>query len=99
MDAHAPTFRLRSAFAAALALFAAAVVLLRLADDATDIAAIAAGTGIVVSGALLGLSVLVWRWRIGTDYVESDVIGAARREASAAATDEPRPAADDAAAV
>jgi hypothetical protein len=44
-------------------LFAASFALLVYANEPTDGTAVAGGTGIVLSGALFGLTFLAWRWR------------------------------------
>lgn len=49
-------------------LLAGCIGLLHAADEATDAAAIAGGTGLIIAGALLGLTFLAWRWRAGFAY-------------------------------
>ena len=73
MRTPAPSTGPRGAIAASIAIFATAILLLQVADEATDIAAIAAGTGIIVAGSLLGMSLLVWRWRRGTGYMATEL--------------------------
>lgn len=65
---------LSAATIASLLLCAASGCLLWWADEPTDAAAVAAGTGMVVAGALLGLTLLAWRWRRGgAPYVATAV--------------------------
>lgn len=70
-------------------LFAASFALLAAADEALDATAIAGGTGLVLSGALLGLTLLARRWRSAAGYVETVVTANAFYEdvASAFETD------------
>lgn len=63
MPAHAHVMKLRTATIAGSLLSAASFALLRAADEPVDAAAVAGGTGIVIAGALLGLTFLAWRWR------------------------------------
>jgi hypothetical protein len=63
-----------AAIGAGTLLFAASLGLLAIADEATDAAAIAGGTGLVVGGALLGLTLLAWRWRDAPRSYASTVI-------------------------
>lgn len=44
-------------------LFGVSTALLGVADEALDITAVAGGIGVVMSGALLGLTILVAMWR------------------------------------
>lgn len=70
---------LRAALAAGLLLCALSAALLWAADEAVDAAAIAGAVGLVLAGALLGLSLLSWRWSArGASYV--DVEMGVRRE-------------------
>jgi hypothetical protein len=55
-------------------LFVVSTVLLGVADEALDVAAVAGGIGVVMSGALLGLTILVARWRGATaGYVATNM--------------------------
>ena len=63
MSPHAHQMKLRTATFAGSLLLAASFVLLWAADEAVDAAAVAGGTGIVIAGALLGLTFLAWRWQ------------------------------------
>lgn len=65
--------RLFAATIAGLLLFAASFGLLAWANEATDAAAVAGGTGMVLSGALLGLTGLAWRWRTARVYVATSI--------------------------
>src|SRR5690606_17465014 len=72
MPPHAHVMKLRTATIAGVLLFAASFVLLWAADEAVDAAAVAGGTGIVIAGALLGLTFLAWRWRVAEGgYVQT----------------------------
>lgn len=55
--------RLVAATLVALCSTLLSIGLLVAADEATDLAAVAGGTGLVLGGALLGLTALAWRWR------------------------------------
>jgi hypothetical protein len=80
--------RILAAIVAGAALFAASFVLLLVANEPTDAAAIAGATGLVVAGALLGLTLLAWRWRAQPRaYVASAVDTASFYEEVAAALD------------
>lgn len=63
MPPHAHVMKLRTATIAGMLLFAASFAMLWAADEAVDATAVAGGTGIVIAGALLGLTFLAWRWR------------------------------------
>lgn len=66
--------KLHAAIIAATLLSVGSCLLLWWADEASDAAAIAAGTGLVVGGALFGLTLLAWRWRRGgASYVDTGV--------------------------
>ena len=69
--------RLRTATLAGLLLFAASFALLWAADEAVDAAAIAGGTGIVIAGALLGLTFLARRWQLERGAYVSTVVDSA----------------------
>ena len=58
--------QLRAAALVGLVLLSGSTALLWSADDALDGAAIAGATGLVLAGALLGLTMLAWRWRNGS---------------------------------
>ena len=95
--------RLRTATLAGLLLFAASFGLLAWANEPTDAPAIAGGTGIVIAGALLGLTFLAARWRDadGGGYVSTVVDQAGFYEELAAfdPTRDDAPGFEDAAAV
>ena len=55
--------RIFAATCSAALLFALSFALLVYANEPTDGTAIAGGTGVVLSGALFGLTFLAWRWR------------------------------------
>ncbi|MCW2920217.1 MAG: hypothetical protein JWL76_91 [Thermoleophilia bacterium] len=63
MPAHAHVMKLRTATIAGFVLLAGSFAMLWAADEAVDAAAVAGGTGIVIAGALLGLTFLAWRWQ------------------------------------
>jgi hypothetical protein len=78
-------------FAATLAgtlLFGASFGMLAWANEPTDAAAVAGGTGIVIAGALLGLTFLAWRWRGSVAYVASPVSDPAFYDELASAFDD-----------
>lgn len=71
-------------------LFAVSTGLLGLADEALDVTAIAGGIGVVMSGALLGLTILVSRWRVeSTSYVTTTMVDETRGTVIAEAFDDP----------
>lgn len=63
MHPHAHDMKLRTATVAGLLLFAASFALLWAANEADDAWAVMGGTGLVIAGALLGLTFLAARWR------------------------------------
>jgi hypothetical protein len=66
--------RLRTATIVGSLLLAASFALLWAADEAVDATAVAGGTGIVIAGALLGLTFLAGRWRAAEGgYVQTVV--------------------------
>ncbi len=103
MPTHAHHMRLRTATIAGTLLLAASFVLLWAADEAVDPAAVAGGTGIVIAGALLGLTFLAWRWRVAeVGYVRTVVDTAGFYEELAAfdtVAGDDRDAYEDAAAI
>lgn len=80
-DSHTPA--LLRAVVAGMLLFAGSTGLLAMADEALDVTAIAGGIGLVMSGALLGLTMLVARWRlmspayVATQMPADDAVAAA----------------------
>ncbi len=68
MYAHPREMKLLTATLAGCVLFVVSCLLLWAADEAMELAAIAGGTGVVISGALLGLTFLAWRWRGDVAY-------------------------------
>jgi len=56
-------------------LFAVSVGLLAIADEALDASAIAGGVGVVIAGALLGLTFLAARWRVGAVSYTTTAMG------------------------
>ena len=102
MPAHPHVMKLRTATIAGSLLLAASFVLLWAADEAVDAAAVMGGTGIVVAGALLGLTFLAWRWQAAQGgYVKTVVDSAGFYEELAAfeVTAADDPGFEDAAAV
>ncbi len=92
--------KLVTATIAGLALLAASFGLLWAADEAKDAAAIAGGTGLIIGGALLGLTFLSWWWRSAqVAYVSTSVDSAGFYEELAAFDAGDEPAYDDAAAI
>lgn len=80
-------------------LFTVSLAALFIADEALDVSAIAGGIGIVISGALLGLVLLVARWRrTAAAYVTTRVVDEHADAAAHAGSDAPATF-DDAAAV
>lgn len=74
MPTHAHVMKLRTATIAGSLLLAASFVLLWGADEAVDATAVAGGTGMVIAGALLGLTFLAWRWQAAQGgYVQTVV--------------------------
>lgn len=65
MAPHARHMKIGTATLVGLLLIGGSLGLLFVADSPLDIAAIAGGIGVVISGALLGLTVLAARWRAG----------------------------------
>jgi hypothetical protein len=80
--------RLLAATIAGALLFAASFGLLEWADEPTDATAIAGGTGVVLAGALLGLTFLAWRWRSSRAYVNTAISDPAFYDELAAAFDQ-----------
>jgi protein-S-isoprenylcysteine O-methyltransferase Ste14 len=81
--------RILAATIAGTALLAVSFVLLLVANEPTDAAAIAGGTGVVVAGALFGLTLLAWRWRAAPRaYVTTSVDTAGFYDDLASALDE-----------
>lgn len=62
MSSHPRNTDHRAALAAGLLLCAASIGLLWSSDEAADTATIVGGVGLVLATALLGLTVLAWRW-------------------------------------
>jgi hypothetical protein len=94
--------RLRTATIAGLVLLAGSFGLLAWANEPTDVPAIAGGTGMVIAGALLGLTFLAARWRAEQGgYVATvvDDVGFYEELAAFDATPADDPGFDDAAAV
>lgn len=73
MYAHPREMKLLAATLSGCALFAGSCLLLWAADEGMDLLAVAGGTGVVISGALLGLTFLAWRWRGDVAYVRTTV--------------------------
>ena len=87
--------RLLAATTAGALLFAASFGLLVWADEAMDAAAVAGGTGLVLSGALLGLTFLAWRWRGARSYTPAYVSDPSLYDEIASAMDETTEGYDD----
>lgn len=90
---------MRAAVTASLLLGLVSFALLWAANEATDRTAIAGGIGLVVAGALLGLSILALRWdreRVRR-YVQTSVEPADRTDAVAITGPRERAARDSAA--
>ena len=62
MAPHSHDMQLRAAAAVAVATLVAATLMLWAADEPTDLLALVGAAGLVVGGALLGLTVLASRW-------------------------------------
>lgn len=88
--------RLLAATLAAALIVGLSSSLLWWADEARDAAAVAGATGLVLAGALLGLTLFAWRWRSGTRaYADTRVDTAGFYEELASAFDETTEGYDD----
>ncbi|MEO6866832.1 MAG: hypothetical protein ABI200_02305 [Gaiellales bacterium] len=63
-----------AALTAGLTLMAVSIALLVWARDVTDVAAIIGSTGMLIAGALLGLTFLAWRWRDNATAYSSTIV-------------------------
>lgn len=73
MPTHPRHMRLLAATIAGALLFGASFALLVWANEPTDATAVAGGTGVVLAGALLGLTFLAWRWRGSRAFVSTAI--------------------------
>ena len=87
--------RLFAATLAGLLLLGASFGMLAWANEPTEVVAIAGGTGLVIAGALLGLTFLAWRWRGSAAYVSTAVSDPAFYDELAAAFDDTTEGYDD----